>query len=291
LVVGGGHSATNNVLNLLELKQRAPETTILWALRRGQMDRVYGGQEADALPARGRLGTRARQVVESGEVELLAPFSIQSIEPAGSGLLVQGAQGSNVRSISVDEVIVATGFRPNIEMLRELRLSLDPTLESSLALGPLIDPNVHSCGTVRPHGFRELAHPEPGFFVIGMKSYGRAPTFLMATGFEQARSVVAHLAGDDVAASRVELVLPETGVCGGTSLSTDPCCGASTGLPNQVELEVSATSACCGGPASEASNACCLLDEDSKKAGLEGCGCGSPAASGLGTSFVSIQSL
>jgi hypothetical protein len=77
----------------------------------------------------------------------------------------------------------------------------------------LIDPNQHSCGTVRPHGARELAHPEPSFYIIGSKSYGRAPTFLLATGYEQARSVAAMIAGDHEAASRVELELPETGVC------------------------------------------------------------------------------
>ena len=66
---------------------------------------------------------------------------------------------------------------------------------------------------MRPHGARELAHPEKDFYIVGMKSYGRAPTFLLATGYEQARSVVAMIAGDVAAAERVELVLPETGVC------------------------------------------------------------------------------
>jgi hypothetical protein len=69
---------------------------------------------------------------------------------------------------------------------------------------------------VRPHGARELAHPEKDFYVAGMKSYGRAPTFLLATGHEQVRSIAAALAGDHAAASRVELVLPETGVCNAT---------------------------------------------------------------------------
>ena len=92
-------------------------------------------------------------------------------------------------------------------------------------MGPLIDPNEHSCGTVRPHGARELAHPEPNFYIIGSKSYGRAPTFLLATGYEQARSVAAMLAGDHEAASRVELELPETGVCN-SDLESDGggCC-------------------------------------------------------------------
>ena len=101
----------------------------------------------------------------------------------------------------------------DLSLTRELRLDLDPWLESAKALGPLIDPNLHSCGSVPPHGHRELAHPEPGFYTVGVKSYGRAPTFLMLTGYEQVRSVVAALAGDMAAADDIHLVLPETGVC------------------------------------------------------------------------------
>ncbi len=69
-----------------------------------------------------------------------------------------------------------------------------------------------------------------------MKSYGRAPTFLALTGYEQVRSVAAALAGDLESADRVELTLPETGVCGGTGLLATPpeagqpaeggCCGS-----------------------------------------------------------------
>ena len=98
-------------------------------------------------------------------------------------------------------------------MTRELRLELDPWLESTKALGPMIDPNIHSCGSVDPHGHRETSHPEPGFYTLGIKSYGRAPTFLLLTGYEQARSVAAALAGDLAAADDVHLVLPDTGVC------------------------------------------------------------------------------
>ena len=118
-------------------------------------------------------------------------------------------------AIEADELVVATGLRPDLSFLAELRLDLDPALECPRALAPLIDPNEHSCGTVRPHGAAELAQPEPGLFLVGMKSYGRAPTFLLATGHEQVRSVAAHLAGDEEAARRVELELPETGVCNG----------------------------------------------------------------------------
>jgi hypothetical protein len=90
---------------------------------------------------------------------------------------------------------------------------VDPILGSTRALAPLIDPNHHSCGTVPAHGEAELTHPEAGYYAVGVKSYGRAPTFLMATGYEQVRSVVAALAGDWEAARDVQLDLPKTGVC------------------------------------------------------------------------------
>ena len=106
-------------------------------------------------------------------------------------------------------------------MLGELRLDLDPAVESPRVLAPMIDPNLHSCGTVRPHGAAELRHPESGFYIVGMKSYGRAPTFLMLTGYEQVRSVVAELTGDLEAAKRVELTLPATGVCSSTLVTAE----------------------------------------------------------------------
>jgi hypothetical protein len=98
-------------------------------------------------------------------------------------------------------------------------------------LAPLIDPNVHSCGTVHPHGAKELTQPDTGFYLAGMKSYGRAPSFLAMTGFEQVRSIVAAIAGDAESAARVELALPETGVCGGAGPFDEVedsagCCGA-----------------------------------------------------------------
>jgi hypothetical protein len=152
---------------------------------------------------------------------------IARIQPTADGLIVSGEDGEIVGPF--DEVIGATGFRPNLEITRELRVGLDPATEAPTALAPLIDPNVHSCGTVPPHGAEELKHPEPNFFTVGMKSYGRAPTFLTLTGYEQVRSVVAALVGDWEAARNVELVLPETGVC-----STDAGNGGGCTTPEQI---------------------------------------------------------
>ncbi len=127
-------------------------------------------------------------------------------------------------------------------------------------LAPLIDPNLHSCGTVRPHGARELAQPDPGFYFAGIKSYGRAPTFLMLTGYEQVRSIVAEIAGDHEAARKVELVLPETGVCSGPAPRASGPAEAAAG--------------CCGGPQADPASGCCVADVEAKAAGKTSCGCG-----------------
>jgi thioredoxin reductase len=243
LVVGSGHSAMNALLDLVSLRQEEPATRVVWAMRRGDVASVYGGGSADQLPERGQLGQRTRAIVESGQVEVVAPFRVLSVERAPDGLKVAGDTGCCLKALKVDEIVVATGFRPELDFLREVRLALDPALECAAALGPLIDPNIHSCGTVRPHGHVELAHPEKDFYIVGMKSYGRAPTFLLATGYEQVRSVAAALTGDLEAASRVELCLPETGVCSGPGVAEEVeaagCCGPA------VEASVEA-GGCCG---------------------------------------------
>jgi thioredoxin reductase len=252
LVVGSGHSAFNTLLDLAELARTSPGTALAWAVRRSDVGAMYGGGAADALPARGSLGTRLRELVESGRVNLITGFRTTELREDRRGVTVLDAGAGALGPF--DEIVAVTGFRPDLAMLGELRLDLDPAVESPRALAPLIDPNVHSCGTVPPHGAAELRQPEPGFYVAGMKSYGRAPTFLMLTGYEQVRSVVAELTGDLEAARRVEMTLPETGVCSSTPSTTDPqtsCCAVTAaaseaGACCEDSLAAPAGTACCG---------------------------------------------
>jgi hypothetical protein len=250
LVLGGGHSAMNAVLDLVALARQAPGTRILWAFRRPLAEVNFGGGDADGLAARGALGAKANALIESGQVQALAPFLVHRIEREGDRLLVHGDRSGNADTVLTDRIIVATGFRPDLSWLGEMRLTLDPAVQATPALAPLIDPNLHSCGTIRPHGEAELRHPdEPGFYVAGMKAYGRAPTFLLATGYEQVRSISAYLAGDLAAARRVELVLPKTGVCStqrpASALApTGDCCGPN--LAYAPARKPVATAACCG---------------------------------------------
>ena len=257
LVVGSGHSAANALLELAQLAEAEPRTSSLWATRSTDLARIYSGGDADQLPARGELGANVRALVDSGGVSLLTGFAAVALREKSDGIVIEGETAVGRREIGpVDRIIAATGQRPDLSLTRELRLDLDPWLESAKALGPLIDPNVHSCGSVPPHGHLELSHPEPGFYTVGIKSYGRAPTFLLLTGYEQVRSIAAAIAGDMAAADDVRLVLPETGVC-----STRP------------ETVASASAGCCGGPAPAKVDACCVADAQAKDLGKPGCGC------------------
>jgi len=231
-VLGAGHSAAGTLIDLARLAEEAPETTIVWLLRRRDFSTVFGSDQ-DQLPERGALGQRLKALTDAGRLQIVAPFPIDAIEQSDGRLLLRSAAAKE--PVIADELVVSTGFRPDLSFLGELRLDLDPALECPRSLAPLIDPNVHSCGTVRPHGARELAQPDSGFYLAGMKSYGRAPTFLLLTGYEQVRSIVAQLAGDHAAADRVELVLPETGVCSGPAESPAAvCCGPETGATCNV---------------------------------------------------------
>ncbi|RVA81430.1 flavoprotein, partial [Mesorhizobium sp. M7A.F.Ca.CA.004.01.1.1] len=178
---------------------------IFWALRHASIERLLGGGLNDQLPERGALGLAARQAMADGRLNMLAPFAVNGIERQGEGLVVDANLGGKPFNLAIDRIVVTTGFRPDLSFLSEIRIALDHAVEAPPALAPLIDPNYHSCGTVPAHGIAELAHPEPGFTIVGSKSYGRAPTFLMATGYEQVRSVVADIAGDHAAAREVRL--------------------------------------------------------------------------------------
>lgn len=237
LVVGAGHSAANTLINLAELAKDEPGTRILWAVRGASAEKAYGGGDADGLPARGQLGGKLRRLVEAGKIELHTGFGIAALKSLDTHVGVEAVDG---RTLEADVVVPCTGFRPDLEILRELRLNLDPAVEAPVELGPLIDPEFHSCGTVPPHGARLLAHPDKDLYIVGMKSYGRAPTFLLATGYEQVRSVAAALAGDQAAADIVQLELPETGVC-----STNA--GTSCDAPATDTTE-SEESGCCAAP-------------------------------------------
>ena len=224
VVVGAGHSAANTLLNLAALAEQAPGTEIVWAIRNASAVRVTTSPD-DELTARASIGARVDALVDAGRITVVDRFEIVRLgRTADDRVDIAGSRNGALDHLVADRVVNATGFRPNLEMLREIRLELNDIVEAPKRLAPLIDPNVHTCGTVEPHGFAELQQPEPNFFLAGMKSYGRAPTFLLATGYEQVRSITAWLSGDAAAARKVDLVLPATGACSTDLGGSSSCC-------------------------------------------------------------------
>ncbi|NKY96608.1 NAD(P)-binding domain-containing protein [Nocardiopsis alborubida] len=258
-VAGRGHSALTALVALASLAEQEPATRAVWVLRRGEIGDAFGGGDADQLAARGELGQRAKAAVEAGHIRVVTGFRTAQVRSAGESLVLVDEGGRELEP--VDEVVALTGFRPDLSFLSEVRLGLDATLQAPVELAPLIDPNQHSCGTVYPHGAAELSHPEEGLFLAGIKSYGRAPTFLALTGYEQVRSIAAHLAGDHEAAARVELTLPETGVCSGAGVSEDPAAtttdaeGSCGPVPGAVQEPAAESSGCSDASSQKAESA------------------------------------
>ncbi|KQW47297.1 flavoprotein [Nocardioides sp. Root1257] len=244
-VAGAGASAQNVLVGLGALAKDHPETRVVWLVRRPGTADAFGGGDNDQLEQRGALGSSAQRAVTDGPVTVMTSFRTSDIEldeDAGQGRLrltsfadlgTGAAPADNGKVVdAIDEVIVVTGFRPDHTWLSQVQLDLDGELDAPARLADEIHPAWHSCGSVSPHGADRLRQPEPGLYLAGMKSYGRAPSFLAMTGFEQVRSIVAEVAGDQEAADRVELVLPDSGVCGGSGLFDGApadvgCCGTS----------------------------------------------------------------
>lgn len=245
VVVGSGASAKTAILQLAHIASQEPSTQITWVLRRGVVGNTFGGGNADELPERGALGKLAQQAVADGLVKLITGFRTESVVLDGDRAVLTSDDGRSLAP--ADHAIVLTGFHPDLSILSEVRLEMDLRLQAPARVAIEVDPNNHSCGSIRATGAADLAHPDAGLYIVGAKSYGRAPTFLALTGFEQVRSVAAELAGDHEGAQRVDLVLPDTGVCGGAGLFDAPeettggsCCTV-VPVPVPVPIELSAS--------------------------------------------------
>ncbi len=278
MVLGGGHSAIGSALGILKLKEEDINTKVIWGLRSKGIEKLLGGGINDELPARGAIGQAAKKAIDDGALELLQELKIERIEKIGDRLRLDALVEGEKRSVKVDSIVVNTGFRPNLHMLSEVRLALDPAVEAPKILAPLVDSNFHSCGTVKPHGVDELSHPDKNFFMVGMKSYGRSTAFLMLTGYEQVRSIADEIVGNHKAARIIELNLPETGVCKGCE-GDEICSSKSAGQNNNTP----AASGCC--TAQQDDNACsgngnaCSSDGNASSTSDENTNCDTPCKS------------
>ncbi|GAB2689684.1 NAD(P)-binding domain-containing protein [Aliiglaciecola aliphaticivorans] len=194
LVIGGGHSAFNALQDLVKLSEQTDGMHILWGIRGSSVDNIVRSPKNDELQERRSLEVHIQTLLEEGKIEVFTDIAIEKINCENGKLIVNS---HSYQLPPVDQIIAATGFRPDLQLLSELRTSIDPATQSPVQLGPLIDPNLHSCGSVPEHGSAELSHPEMGLYIAGIKSYGRAPTFLLRTGYKQIKSITSTLASQE----------------------------------------------------------------------------------------------
>jgi thioredoxin reductase len=190
LVVGGGHSAASVVRDLA----RIPAREITWVIRRPvsvPCTRIAD----DPLVERDRLATEANALARN--IDFRPRTAVHEVQCNGNGFIVGLKQGNNApahATIHVDHIIAATGFRPDLALTRELQVQTCWATEGTYKLAAaLLGSSGGDCLSVPAFGAETLLHPEPGYFALGMKSYGRAPDFLIKTGLEQIRALLGWL--------------------------------------------------------------------------------------------------
>lgn len=238
VVIGSGHSAIAVLNDLVELKRQAGNGKVTWIVR---SDKTEGGACKPAiLPGRGELESGARSLYEKNEIRLINNFYAQSISEKSDGkLFINGIREGRKSLVETDRIVATTGCRPDITMTRELQLQYDHLFECPVGVSELIvAAGARGEAIPAPHGYKAVLHPEPGYYVVGMKSHGRAQNFFLMSGYEQVRSVCAYVCGDIEAANKVEFEYPEDGVCGG-ACAEGSCCGPAT-------VDVSGAAAACG---------------------------------------------
>ena len=191
LLSGHGHSEANAILQLAALADEVPETRVVWATRSFNR-RPCVEVESDPLPERQGVVSAANQLAAQPpawlQVERRA--SIESIGMEGASFRVALSGG---RTVLVDEVVGLTGYRPDFSFLSELAIEIAPVTEGNARLTRALA-NVTDCLSVPSVNPADLDSGEPRFHLAGAKSYGRARTFLLRSGYGQLETILNCLA-------------------------------------------------------------------------------------------------
>lgn len=197
LLAGAGHSAQTAARDLAELARQAPGTRILWALRRHEPD--WGSQPGDPLPERARLAALSAELAHgaSPAVEPRRGVVVEALAPAAENRILVRLRNGGGESLVVDRVLSLTGAVGDHTLYRQLQIhecyaTSGPMKLSAAIIGAGAGGD---CLAQTSHGADTLTSPEPGFFILGAKSYGRNTTFLMRVGWQQVDEVFALLAG------------------------------------------------------------------------------------------------
>lgn len=214
LLVGGGHSAQTVAVELAAVVKAAPTTRVWWALRRPEP--TIEVVTDDALAGRATLGAAANAILEGGQqgIEVLGGYVVHSVaEDPGTGsdprmrVALRGVDG-DVTEVVVDRVVSLTGAVGDHTIYRQLQVHECYATSGPMSLaGALLGETSVDCLVQASHGVDVLKSPEPNFYILGAKSYGRNNTFLLRTGYDQVTEVF-----EEIAASAMSNPAPQTEV-------------------------------------------------------------------------------
>ena len=192
LLVGHGHSAAGALLALADLAARDSATRVIWAVRSGNR-RPCVEIADDPLPERQRVAAGANDLAAAPPpfLDLQRWTSVEWLEDRGGRITV--AFGKN-REAQVDAVVSLTGYRPDLRFLTELPLEISPATEGAARLSRALGDPADGLTVPRLEA-RDLESGEPGFFLVGAKSYGRSRNFLLQAGFAQLETILGLASG------------------------------------------------------------------------------------------------
>jgi hypothetical protein len=192
LLAGAGHSAQTAVRDLAALAREAPGTRVIWALRGTELNDGHTGHADDPLPERARLTADAVALANgaSPAVETVRAVAVEEIARPNGRFAVTLRGPAGARRVEVDRLVSLTGYVGDHRLYRQLQVH-----ECYATCGPiklsaaLLGAGSSDCLAQTSHGAEALTNPEPGFFILGSKSYGRNATFLMRVGWDQVTEV------------------------------------------------------------------------------------------------------
>jgi thioredoxin reductase len=193
LLAGHGHSAANAIA-LLDKAARTKRFEICWAVRSANT-RPCVEIASDPLPERREVVARANGLAQEPPSHLRVErrAHVESLEETPDGILVRF---TGERTGRFDAVVALTGYRPDLSIASELALEISPVSEGAAGIQRALA-NVTDCLTTPTLGAKDLSSGEPGFHLIGVKSYGRMPTFLLQNGLAQLESAMKALRAGD----------------------------------------------------------------------------------------------
>jgi thioredoxin reductase len=202
LLVGAGYSAATTAVALAELAREAPGTRLTWITRRLGENGVPGPIRQvpnDRLPARDRLARAANEIAAAGAspITWLPGSSVAAVawDDGGRQFRVR-LEGASERTLECDQLVANVGYRPDARLHAELHVHecYASGAPMKLAAARLARPSA-DCLDQKPSGGEALKTPEPNYYILGAKSFGRDSSFLVSLGLEQVREAFSLIHG------------------------------------------------------------------------------------------------